>query len=192
MVCGAAASYVFYTYLTPIMRDEVHVPEQYLSVGLVIFGAACLWSNLYGGKLADRGRGVEPLTHIRPIYCAHAVLMASLVVAHWVPVYGALLLVVLGMFMYLQITCSVFQLPHDSAVFPVFPTVPAWFAYHSNSLQITSFLYKTWAKCGHGITRPSAVRGIGAPTVPPHDSPRRRQAATSIRRSFRGWRAVDI
>lgn len=106
VVCGAAASYVFYTYLTPIMRDEVHVPEQYLSVGLVIFGAACLWSNLYGDKLADRGRGVEPLTHIRPIYCAHAVLMASLVVAHWVPVYGALLLVVLGMFMYLQNSAS--------------------------------------------------------------------------------------
>lgn len=106
VVCGAAANYVFYTYLTPIMRDEVHVPEQYLSVGLVIFGAACLWSNLYGGKLADRGRGVEPLTHIRPIYCAHAVLMASLVVAHWVPVYGALLLVVLGMFMYLQNSAS--------------------------------------------------------------------------------------
>ena len=106
VVCGAAASYVFYTYLTPIMRDEVHVPEQYLSVGLVIFGAACLWSNLYGGKLADRGRGVEPLTHIRPIYCAHAVLMASLVVAHWVPVYGALLLVVLGMFLYLQNSAS--------------------------------------------------------------------------------------
>lgn len=106
VVFGAAASYVFYTYLTPIMRDEVHVPEQYLSVGLVIFGAACLWSNLYSGKLADRGRGVEPLTHIRPIYCAHAVLMASLVVAHWVPVYGALLLVVLGMFMYLQNSAS--------------------------------------------------------------------------------------
>lgn len=106
VVFGAAASYVFYTYLTPIMRDEVHVPEQYLSVGLVIFGAACLWGNLYGGKLADRGRGVEPLTHIRPIYCAHAVLMASLIVTHWVPVYGALLLVVLGMFMYLQNSAS--------------------------------------------------------------------------------------
>ncbi len=49
---------------------------------------------------------MEPLTHIRPIYCAHAVLMASLVVAHWVPVYGALLLVVLGMFMYLQNSAS--------------------------------------------------------------------------------------
>ena len=51
VVFGAAATYVFYTYLTPIMRDEVHVPEQYLSVGLVIFGAACLWSNLYGASL---------------------------------------------------------------------------------------------------------------------------------------------
>lgn len=106
VVFGAAATYVFYTYLTPIMRDEVHVPERYLSVGLVIFGAACLWSNLYGGKLADCGRGVEPLMHIRPIYCAHAVLMASLIVTHWVPVYGALLLVVLGMFMYLQNSAS--------------------------------------------------------------------------------------
>ena len=106
VVFGAAASYVFYTYLSPIMRDEIGVPERYISIGLVIYGCACLWSNLYGGKLADRGRGVEPLTHIRPIYCAHAVLMASLIVAHWVPVYGALLLVVLGMFMYLQNSAS--------------------------------------------------------------------------------------
>lgn len=161
VVFGAAATYVFYTYLTPIMRDEVHVLEQYLSVGLVIFGAACLWSNLYGGKLADRGRGVEPLTHIRPIYCAHAVLMASLIVTHWVPVYGALLLVVLGMFMYLQITCSVFRLPHGSAVFPVFPMVPAWFAIHSNSLQITAITGKVWAKCGHGWARNHQI--IGSP-----------------------------
>ncbi len=106
VVFGAAATYVFYTYLTPIMRDEVHVPEQYLSVGLVIFGAACLWSNLYGGKLADRGRGVEPLTHIRQIYCAHAVHMASLIVALLLPLYVSRLLVVLGMFMYLQNSAS--------------------------------------------------------------------------------------
>nr|DAP14588.1 MAG TPA: hypothetical protein [Caudoviricetes sp.] len=58
--------------------------------------------------------------------------------------------------MYLQITCSVFQLPHDSAVFSVFPTVPAWFAIHFKSLQFTSITGRTWAKCGHGITRPSA------------------------------------
>ena len=52
VVFGAAASYVFYTYLSPIMRDEIGVPERYISIGLVIYGCACLWSNLYGGKLA--------------------------------------------------------------------------------------------------------------------------------------------
>lgn len=102
VVFGAAASYVFYTYLSPIMRDEIGVPERYISVGLVVYGCACLWSNLYGGKLADRGRGVEPLTHIRPIYCVQAVCLCLLAFASLVPVAGALLLVALGMLMYLQ------------------------------------------------------------------------------------------
>lgn len=102
VVFGAAASYVFYTYLSPIMRDEIGVPERYISVGLVVYGCACLWSNLYGGKLADRGRGVEPLTHIRPIYCVQAVCLCLLAFASLVPAGGALLLVALGMFMYLQ------------------------------------------------------------------------------------------
>ena len=34
VVFGAAASYVFYTYLSPIMRDEIGVPERYISIGL--------------------------------------------------------------------------------------------------------------------------------------------------------------
>ncbi|WP_288542347.1 hypothetical protein [uncultured Bifidobacterium sp.] len=42
-----------------------------------------------------------------------------------------------------------------SAVFPVFPTVPTWFAIHSNSLQITAITGKVWAKCGHGIIESS-------------------------------------
>lgn len=78
-----------------------------------------------------------------------------------------------------------------SAVFPVFPTVSAWFAYHSNSLQITAITGKAWAKCGHGwarLTRSSVVRGIGAPTVPPPGSPPRRQAAAGSQRSCRARR----
>lgn len=106
VVFGAAASYVFYTYLSPIMRDEIGVPERYISVGLVVYGCACLWSNLYGGKLADRGRGVEPLTHIRPIYCVQAVCLCLLAFASLVPAGGALLLVALGMLMYLQNSAS--------------------------------------------------------------------------------------
>ena len=88
------------------MRDEIGVPEQYLSIGLVIYGCACLWSNLYGGKLADKGRGVEPLTHIRPIYCVQAVCLCLLAFASLVPAAGALLLVLLGMLMYLQNSAS--------------------------------------------------------------------------------------
>lgn len=106
VVFGAAASYVFYTYLSPIMRDEIGVPERYISVGLVVYGCACLWSNLYGGKLADRGKGVEPLTHIRPIYCVQAVCLCLLAFASLVPAGGALLLVALGMLMYLQNSAS--------------------------------------------------------------------------------------
>lgn len=106
VVFGAAASYVFYTYLSPIMRDEIGVPERYISVGLVIYGCACLWSNLYGGKLADKGHGVEPLTHIRQIYCVQAVCLCLLAFASLMPVVGALLLVVLGMLMYLQNSAS--------------------------------------------------------------------------------------
>ncbi|MBW3089736.1 MFS transporter [Bifidobacterium miconisargentati] len=100
VVFGAASSYVFYTYLTPIMRDEIHLPEQYVSLGLVVYGVACLCSNLTAGKLAEHGRGVEPLYHLRWVFLVHAVLLASLALAHWIPLYGAVLLVVLGLLMY--------------------------------------------------------------------------------------------
>ena len=101
VVFGAASSYVFYTYLTPIMRDEIHIPEQFLSLGLVVYGIACLWSNLHAGKLAERVRGVEPLYHLRWVFLAHAALLCSLALARVIPFYGAILLIVLGMFMYL-------------------------------------------------------------------------------------------
>ncbi|MDF7641213.1 MFS transporter [Bifidobacterium sp. ESL0784] len=106
VLCGAAASYVFYTYLTPIMRDEIHLPKQYLSVGLVVFGLACLWSNLYGGKLANRGKGVEPLARIRPIYVAQTVCLCALPLVHFLPWLGVPLLIALGMLMYLQNSAS--------------------------------------------------------------------------------------
>ena len=63
---GAAASYVFYTYLTPIMRDEIGIPQRFVSLGLMVFGAACLCSNLYSGRLANRGTGVAPLAGSGP------------------------------------------------------------------------------------------------------------------------------
>lgn len=103
---GAAASYVFYTYLTPILRDEIGIPQRFVSIGLMVFGAACLCSNLYSGRLANRGTGVAPLARIRPIYLMQAVLLCLLAFAKLLPVTGALLLIVLGLFMYLQNSAS--------------------------------------------------------------------------------------
>lgn len=106
VICGAAASYAFYTYLSPILRDEIGVPEQYISIGLVLYGVACLCSNLYSGKLAGQERGMKPLYRIRFMYYIHAVLLCTLAFAGIVPVYGAIVLIVLGFFMYLQNSSS--------------------------------------------------------------------------------------
>lgn len=106
VVCGAAASYTFYTYLTPIMRDEIGIPQDYVGVGLVVFGVACLISNLWSGRLAARGFGVEPLCRVRPIYLVQAVVLCLLAFAEDVPVVGGVVLVVLGIMMYLQNSSS--------------------------------------------------------------------------------------
>lgn len=106
VVFGASASYVFYTYLAPILHREVRVPDKYLSIGLLLYGVAGLWSNIHGGKLADRGRGVEPLMRIRPLYVLQAVLLCSLAFAHAIPVLGAVVLFGLGMLMYIQNSSS--------------------------------------------------------------------------------------
>ena len=103
VVFGAGATYVFYTYLTPIMRDELGFNETMVSVGLVVYGLACLWGNLKSGDLAARGTGVEPLAHVRPIYLVQAVVLCALALAGMLPpFYGAIVLVALGCLMYLQ------------------------------------------------------------------------------------------
>ncbi|OZG57146.1 arabinose transporter [Bifidobacterium tissieri] len=106
VVFAAAASYVFYTYLTPILEQEIGIPSQYISVALAAYGLACLASNLYGGKLGDRGRGVVPLVKGRPIYLIQAVFMVALPFAVLNPIIGCVVLLALGFLMYLQNTSS--------------------------------------------------------------------------------------
>ena len=50
-----------------------------------------------------------------------------------------------------------------SAVLPVFPTVPAWFAYHCKSLQFTAITGRTWAKCGHSSPDHRQVEALARP-----------------------------
>lgn len=106
VVCGAAATYVFYTYLSPILQDEIGMPASMVSIALSAYGLMCLASNLYSGKLGDRGRGTKPLIGVLPIYLVQAVLLAMLPFAVMNPIAGCALLLVLGFFMYLQNTPS--------------------------------------------------------------------------------------
>ncbi|MBT1180308.1 MFS transporter [Bifidobacterium vespertilionis] len=106
VVCGAAATYVFYTYLSPILQDEIGMPASMVSIALSAYGLMCLASNLYSGKLGDRGRGTKPLIGVLPIYLVQAVLLALLPFAVMNPIAGCALLLVLGFFMYLQNTPS--------------------------------------------------------------------------------------
>lgn len=103
---GAAASYVFYTYLTPIMEQEMRVPGNLVSFGLSAYGIACLASNLVSGRLGARGRGVMPLARVMPIYLVQAVCLCLLPLATRNLFTGAALLLVLGFLMYLQNTPS--------------------------------------------------------------------------------------
>lgn len=102
VICGAAATYAFYTYLAVILRDQIGLPARYVSAGMIVFGIGSLWGNLHSAKFASRGTGVEPMARMTPVFLAWSVALCLLAGAQWVPVLGAVLILVLGMFMYLQ------------------------------------------------------------------------------------------
>lgn len=81
VVFGAAASYVFYTYLSPIMRDEIGVPERYISIGLVIYGSPACGATCTAASWPTKVMAWNHVTHIRPIYCVQAVCLCLLAFA---------------------------------------------------------------------------------------------------------------
>lgn len=52
---SAAATYVFYTYLTPLFQNPLGVPARYTGFALLAFGACSIASNLLSGRLATAG-----------------------------------------------------------------------------------------------------------------------------------------
>lgn len=102
VICGAAASYVFYTYLTPILIQFGGIPKSLVGLGLIVFGVACLISNLTSGKLAARGKIEQPLAKCLPIYLVQALCLALLALAFRFSGATLVMVVVLGFFMYLQ------------------------------------------------------------------------------------------
>ena len=83
ILAGAASTYVFYTYLTPVLEDIMGFSGATVSIILLALGAACVGSNLLSGWVANRfGMRALPLT-----FALHPVLLALLAVT--VPLGGA-------------------------------------------------------------------------------------------------------
>ena len=73
-VFGAAGIYVIYTYISPILEDCIGFPDDAVSIGLMVFGAMLLVSNLVSGVIAEHGG----LRTIRYTYLIQAAAMLVL------------------------------------------------------------------------------------------------------------------
>lgn len=96
---GASASYVLYTYLTPVFEELIGVPPSLVSPVLLVFGVMVFFSNLISGKMAQR-KGIYKL---RFSFLAMALAMFLLPVAlKAAPLLGMAVIFVIGLLMYLQ------------------------------------------------------------------------------------------
>ncbi|MBQ8644294.1 MAG: MFS transporter [Candidatus Methanomethylophilaceae archaeon] len=97
-VFAFAGSYTVYTYLTPLLEDVVGFPDEYVGIGLMLFGTMCMVSNLLAARLAERGG----LRLGRITFLIQAIVLAVLPTALASPVIGFLFLMIVGFMMYLM------------------------------------------------------------------------------------------
>lgn len=94
---AGASTYCFYTYLTPIFQQELHIPDSFLSIALLIFGIAAIISNVSSGQVANK-TGIRALPLI---YLLQTVCMLLLPVATHNLISGGIVIFTLGVLMYL-------------------------------------------------------------------------------------------
>ena len=94
---SASATYTVYTYLTPTLTGTLGLPETAVSPVLLVMGLCSAASNLFSGRLAEKG-GLKPL----PLFFAAQVLLFAvlplLLVNRWLGLTG---LFAMGLLMYL-------------------------------------------------------------------------------------------
>lgn len=97
LLVGAASTYVFYTYLTPVLEDVMGLDTAAVSVVLLLFGGACVGSQMLSAWLANRfGLRGLPAT-----YALSAVLLALLAVSIPAGVaWGVIDMLAVGLLMY--------------------------------------------------------------------------------------------
>lgn len=94
---AGASTYCFYTYLTPIFQQELHIPDSMLSVALLVFGIAAIISNVSSGQVAN----VSGIRTLPLIYVIQTVCLLLLPIATHNLISGGLVLFTLGVVMYL-------------------------------------------------------------------------------------------
>lgn len=98
VICGAAGSYVFYTYLTPILQQYIQIPISMTSLVLSLFGISTIISNLLSGRIASLG-GMKKMPMI---YFLQALCLLALIFTSYHLVLGLINILLMGVIMYLQ------------------------------------------------------------------------------------------
>ncbi|MCB7038906.1 MFS transporter [Eggerthella sinensis] len=98
ILLGAAATYVFYTYLTPALESVIGLDGAAVSGVLLLVGAACVGSNLLSGWIAGRfGLRALPCT-----FAAHAAALALLAFTLPLGIPGIANILVVALLMYVM------------------------------------------------------------------------------------------
>lgn len=98
LICSFAGTYTMYTYLTPILQNNLHIPDMYISVILSLFGFCTIISNLGSGKLANIG-GVRKLPIV---YIIQAVALFVIPFTVNIMELGLINILILGITIYLH------------------------------------------------------------------------------------------
>lgn len=98
VIFGAGASYVFYTYLTPILQKYLQIPESLISLILCLFGISTIISNLLSGRIANFG-GMKKMPII---YFFQAICLMLMSVSCNFMYLGLVNIFIIGVIMYLQ------------------------------------------------------------------------------------------
>lgn len=98
VICGAGATYTFYTYLSPIFQTELGIPVGLTSAALLVFGIAAILSNLGSGIVAARW-GLSIMPRVYAVQLCFMLLL-TFVSGHFL--FGAAVIFVLGVLMYLM------------------------------------------------------------------------------------------
>lgn len=98
VICGAAGSYVFYTFMTPFIMQVLQVPAMEISLILSIFGVSTIISNLLSGRIAGMG-GIKKMPIV---YCVQAICLIAIFITSHSTILGLVNIMVIGIMMYLQ------------------------------------------------------------------------------------------